>query len=321
MNFQLIVTLGPSILNEDLLRQIHSLGRCIYRINGAHSDAKEARELHSCVKSILNDAEIMLDLPGNKIRTARTLTPVELKRNHKFSLAPSDINFSMFHEYLKPGDVVFACDSTVKLEVDSIEEGVICFVSHSDGLLNPGKGLHVKNIHQDIPFLFELDRDLINLACVLKMEYLSLSFVRNAEDVREVKQILRSKQNSETKIISKIETSSAVENLGYIFHEVDLINIDRGDLSTDVGLLKLPIVQERVVSSAKRANKKVFLATQFLKNMEEQPIPLIAELIDLYKTIEGGIDGIQLSEETAIGKYPVQCVKQVFDIYNASFSF
>ncbi len=107
-----------------------------------------------------------------------------------------------------------------------------------------------------------------------------------------------------------------VDNLDNIFNEVDIVNIDRGDLSTDIGLIKLGLVQHGIIENALRSSKKIFLATQFLKNMEKSPVPSIAEVIDLYKTIKQGVYGIQLSEETAIGKYAVECVKLVFDMYN-----
>jgi pyruvate kinase len=119
---------------------------------------------------------------------------------------------------------------------------------------------------------------------------------------------------------AKIETSSALDNLGRIFKEVDHVNVDRGDLSTDVGMLKLPAIQERVIESAKRAKKKIYLATQFLKNMELNPVPLIAEVMDLHNTIKSGVSGVQLSEETAIGRFPVECVKLGFDTFHQSFS-
>ena len=109
-----------------------------------------------------------------------------------------------------------------------------------------------------------------------------------------------------------------MENLDKIFEEVTSVNIDRGDLAADIGILNLPRAQERIVESAQRAGKNIFLATQFLKNMEQKPVPLISEVVDLHRTINTGISGIQLSEETAIGKYPAECVELVFNILNST---
>ena len=134
------------------------------------------------------------------------------------------------------------------------------------------------------------------------------------------KQIIKdSKKSNPATLFAKIETAAAIDNLGYILQEVDNVNVDWGDLSTDVGILKLPLVQERIINSVLRSDKNILLATQFLKNMENNPVPLISELTALYETIKNKISGIQLSEETAIGKYPVECVKLVFDMYHNSF--
>ena len=174
----------------------------------------------------------------------------------------------------------------------------------------------MQDIHKDIPFFFQKDIEFIQIACKEKLDYISLSFVRTHEDIKEAKKVIARNQGEAIQIIAKIETALAVENLGKIFEEIEYVNIDRGDLSTDVGLLNLPAIQTHIIKSANEAGKSIFLATQFLKNMENNPVPLISEIVDLYRTIKSGITGIQLSEETAIGKYPVECVKLVFDVFS-----
>ena len=201
--------------------------------------------------------------------------------------------------------MIHCADSTIALEVDELLGDTIQVISHSDGELLNNKGMHVPGIHKDIPFLFERDQKLIESACELGLDYLSLSFVRNAEDIRTAKQLITSK----VQIFAKVETTDAVNNLSEILNEVDTINIDRGDLSSDIGMYELPEAQEMIIREAKTAGKQIFLATQFLKNMEFHPVPLIPEIIELHKSIRVGVSGIQLSEETAVGKYPVECVK------------
>jgi len=112
----------------------------------------------------------------------------------------------------------------------------------------------------------------------------------------------------------KIETKAATDNLQEIVQCVDMILVDRGDLSTEVGMLALPALQESIITQAKRNNVEVYLATQFLYGMQHSPVPLIAEAMDLYKTLKEGIHGLQLSEETAIGSYPLKCVQYVFSV-------
>lgn len=320
MDFQVIVTLGPANMTEPVLRAIDSQGPCLYRINGAHSKKDEINGIVTFVRNILPHAKIMVDLPGNKIRTANIKQPIPLIKGQTFTLSSNQINYRDFYKHLKVGDQILANDSIYTLEVQQIQDSTLTVMSHSDGQLANNKGLHAKGIHKDIPFFFENDLDLIQAAHKSGVDILSLSFVRDVEDILLAKKILRELDNSKLEIFAKIETLSAVNNLGRILAEVDVVNVDRGDLSTDVGLVALAAYQERIINAAKRSGRKIFLATQFLKNMETYPVPLIAEIIDLHKTIKDGISGIQLSEETAIGKYPVEAVKTVFQVYYQSFS-
>ncbi|MFH1305372.1 MAG: pyruvate kinase [Candidatus Omnitrophota bacterium] len=184
-------------------------------------------------------------------------------------------------------------------------------LSHSDGMLLSNKGLHVKGIHGGIPFLFEKDKSLIGLANEIGAEYVSLSFVRDARDILEAKKSLK----KDIHVIAKVETRAALENLPEILGEVESVLMDRGDLSTEIDMLELSEAQDEVIGSALRAGKNIYLATQFLKNMEKNPIPLISEIMDLCKTVKSGVSGIQLSEETAVGRYPIECVKMVFDVF------
>jgi len=314
MNFTVIVTIGPSIFAESKLKAVHSFGPCIYRINGAHCRTRdEVVETADFIHRILPDAKLMLDLPGNKIRTANLTIPIAFSRSQTFTLAPHQLNFKDFYKFLKVGDLIFANDAVYTFEVVSIKTGIIEVESHFDGILKNNKGLHVAGIHDGIPFIFDHDQLLINAATETEIDFLGISFVRDGNDLREIQAVLKS-LNSHISLISKVETLPAIQNLNSIFEQVDSILIDRGDLSGDVGMLNMPGCQEKIIQSAKKSGKKILLATQFLKNMELNPIPSIAEEIDLYRTIQLGVDGIQLSEETAIGKYPVECVAHVFEM-------
>jgi pyruvate kinase len=313
MDFSLIVTVGPAILSQEKISQINSLGDCIFRINGAHNDSLSTSGLIRWMRSFLPSAKIMVDLPGNKVRIVKLIDPLLLIRGEKVKINNKDLNYQHFYKHLNEGYIVYANDSLFKLEVTKIQDDYIEFLSHSDGLLHNNKGLHVQGIHEHIPFLFQNDIDLIKVAVNEEIDFLSLSFVRNVSDILQVKKMLAAESYA-PKIFSKIETKSAVDNLSNILECVDFVNIDRGDLSGDIGILNLGKFQEIIIEKSLLANKKIFLATQFLKNMEKNPLPLIAEMVDLYKTIKDGVSGIQLSEETAIGQYPVECVDLVFKV-------
>ena len=180
----------------------------------------------------------------------------------------------------------------------------IVFLSKSDGVLINGKGVHVRGIHKDIPFLFEKDRRLIDLANQYKLDFLGLSFVRSPENIQEVKALI----GTSTQIISKIETIDAVEHINEILPLVKYILVDRGDLSTDIGIEKIPRFQKYIIEKALYFDVKVFLATQVLKNMETKPIPTIGEIEALYEIMKSGVYGVQMSEETAVGRYVPECV-------------
>jgi pyruvate kinase len=314
VGFTVIVTLGPSLNNPDKLKQISSLGNCIFRINGAHVLPDQVQGVVQYVRQVLPNAVMMVDLPGNKVRTANLSEPIRLVKGEKFDLLDNQLNFNEFYKYVKVGDVVFANDSIFRLEVVKIDGKRIQFLSHSDGLLQTNKGFHVKGVNEKLPFLFKRDLDLISSACESGVNIVSLSFVRTAADVNEAYEVLRSKKINNVQIFAKIETAMALENLDEILEVAETVNVDRGDLSSDIGMINLAEAQAKIVQAALNRKRPVFLATQFLKNMETNPVPLIAEMIDLHNTVKSGISGIQLSEETAVGKHSVDCVKTIFDV-------
>jgi pyruvate kinase len=247
-----------------------------------------------------------MDLPGNKVRTANfQYGYIDIEEGKEFELSFSQMNYKEFFKHLKVGDEVWANDSIFRFSVKkiNIELTHITFLSHSTGKLLNNKGMHVRGVHKDIPFLFEKDKKLIELANKHDLDFVGLSFVRDAKDIQDAKKLIKKSQ-----IISKVETLSAVNHLNEILEEVEYILIDRGDLSTEIGLSKVPFYQKFIIEKALFYNKKIFLATQFLKSMEYNPIPTIPEVIDMYNSLKTGIYGIQMSEETAVGKYPKECL-------------
>lgn len=314
MEFTIIVTVGPSILNRKRIERVISDGNFIFRINGAHGTVEYIQGVISTIRNFVKKPKILIDLPGNKIRTRNIYEPILLKKGESFSLNTSKTTYPDFYRCVKVGDMVLANDSMFRFKIEEVNEKFIKFESFVDGYLESNKGLHVRGIHDNIPFLFEKDQQLINLAINEEVDYLGLSFVRNATDIKEVKRILYEKGSEGIKLISKIEKIEAINNLKEILNEVDYILVDRGDLSSETGMVELPYVQEKIIATAKTYGKKIFLATQFLKNMQDEPIPLISEVMDLYNSIKKGISGIQLSEETAIGKYPEQCIQLIREI-------
>ena len=307
---KIIATVGPSLLNKHPISELYS-DDLIFRVNGAHGSISDITEYINRIRKEKKDASILMDLPGNKIRTNNIMEPLKLTVGEPFELSFQQTNFINFFKYIKMGYKVWANDSTYEFEVIKVNQNVetITFLSKSDGFLLNNKGMHVRGIHRDIPFLFDKDIKLIEIANKLNLEFIGLSLMRNLNDIKAAKELV----NQNTKIITKVETKAAVQ-FKEILNNTDFILIDRGDLSTEVGLENIPSYQRHILNEAKINGVKTFLATQFLKNMEINPIPSIPEIIDLYNTVADGVYGIQLSEETAVGKYPYDCVQVVRNI-------
>lgn len=299
-----ILTTGPALANEVPLSQVHS-EKNIYRINGAHGSIADIEEGIKNIRSQIPAAAILMDLPGNKVRTANIEVGIQLEKGKTFSLRTNQFNYPDFYRHLQPGMTAWANDSVFEFEVVSADSEKIVFLSKSDGVLIKGKGVHVRGIHKDIPFLFEKDRQLINLANQYKLDFVGLSFVRSPENVQEAKALI----GEGTQVISKIETIDAVEHINEILPLVKYILVDRGDLSTDIGIEKIPRFQKYIIDKALYFDVKVFLATQVLKNMETKPIPTIGEIEALYEIMKSGVYGVQMSEETAVGRYVPECVR------------
>lgn len=307
-----ILTVGPALLHEVPISEIHS-NKNIYRINGAHGSILDIEGYIEEIRSQIPDAAILMDLPGNKVRTKDIPNNgIELVKGEEFFIPNRCFNYPNFYHYLKPGMIAWANDSVFEFEVVKVDDEKITFLSKSDGVLINGKGVHVRGVHRDIPFLFEKDKQLIQVANKYHLEYVGLSFVRSAENVQEAKTLLA----ENIKVISKIETLDAVNNINNILPLVEYILIDRGDLSTDIGIINIPRYQKYIIEKAQYYDVRVFLATQILKNMELKPLPTIGEIEALYEIYKSGVYGVQMSEETAVGKYVKETVRVLDNMFN-----
>lgn len=305
-----ILTTGPALLHEVPLKEVHN-ERNIYRINGAHGSIDEIEGYIQEIRRQIPDAEILMDLPGNKVRTKDLPDGGIRVENGKEFIIPSEcFNYTDFYKHLKPGMTAWANDSIFEFEVVSADDKEIRFLSKSDGVLINNKGIHVRGIHDQIPYLFEKDCQLIELANKWALEFVGLSFVRTPENVKEAKSLL----SKRTDVITKIETLDAVENINDILPLTNYILVDRGDLSTDIGVEKIPRYQKFIIDKALFFDVKVFLATQVLKSMETKPIPTIGEVEALYEIYKSGVYGVQMSEETAVGQFVKNCVKTLLDM-------
>lgn len=308
-DFQVIATVNTHLLTRPALRGLAANGATILRINGSHAKASEiafyAREIR---RTLGRKIKILMDLPGNKIRTSDLSQPLILAVGKTFELRPEHLNYPRFLKHLAPGDILLANDSLFRFEVVSATPKKAVLLSHSEGQLTGSKGIHLTGKHPPMPFLFARDRDLIKAAVKNGLDYIGLSFVRDAGDVREARAALKGARMS---LIVKVETAAAVRNLDEVLASADEFLVDRGDLSCDVGIENVERFQKMILRRGKAAGKKVYFATQFLHSMVKNNVPLIAEACGLSDAVVCGVDGVQMSEETAIGQHPLEVLKTV----------
>ena len=306
--FEVIATVSDRVATRACLEGFVERGATILRINGAHVSGPGARALVEAIRGhVGRRAKILIDLPGNKIRTANLPEPLVLEAQRPFTLEARQFNYPGVLEYLRPGDDLLASDGRVRFIVEACDRERARFVAVYNGLLENNKGVHLVGPYPPLPFLFEHDHELIRTAKEMEVEYVGLSYVRHARDVVQARALL---EGSGVDVICKIETREACEELEGILPLTSQILIDRGDLSSEIGIYQTPKMERTIAQRAAGLGVKTFVATQILYNMVQYPIPLMAELTALYD-IARFADGLQLSDETAVGQYPFEVLDVV----------
>jgi pyruvate kinase len=313
-----ICTIGPSSLNKKVLLELKKEGMTIARINGSHGSVEEIDEIIKTIHNIVPDTKILLDLPGNKIRTTNVDLPISFTKGEIITLKKEMLTFPELYTVINVEEQILADDNTIILEVIEIRDTDIICKCLTDGTLKPNKGIrynHENNRENNqLPFIFEKDMHLLDLVIKNDVDYVGTSFIRTVENVRRIKAFL---DGTKVKIITKIETIDALNNLSLILKETDHIMVDRGDLSSEVGLENIAWHQNEILKQCLESNKPVIIATQLLKSMENKSLPYIAEISDITNATINGATGLMLSEETAIGKFPVESVKVLKTVANS----
>lgn len=307
-----ICTIGPKILDQECLEKLHANGMNIARVNGSHGSLDDVRQMIEYLKQNLpGGVEILLDLPGNKIRTDNISEPIRLEAGAEFILKPQNLTYRALHQRVEPGCRISAADGLIQLEVTAVDGTDIITRVLIGGKLANRKGINIRGIHDTIPFDFERDVSLLNIAIETSIDWVGLSFVRSSEHVRRVKSQLI---GTSIGVVSKVETSEAVDRLDRVLAESDIIMIDRGDLEADIGRENVPLTGKRIIRRAREMGVPVIVASQFLCSMLDRPLPLMAEVSDITNAVLDGADILMLSEETAIGEYPYESIATMRDV-------
>lgn len=325
---KMVCTVGPSCKNEETLKKMIENGMDVVRINMSHATHEFAEHIVSTIRKLNEELNknigILFDTRGPEIRVGKfkdgyikleegdrvTLTPEDADgENHRINISYKELSFN-----LDIDSMILLDDGNIILTVIGIDnEEIMCKVIEG-GILKNNKSINVPNTELDIEFLSVEDKNDIMFASRLKADYIALSFVRNANDVLDVNDILISEKNEHTQIISKIECSSAINDIDNIIKVSDGIMVARGDLGVEIELEKVPCLQKDIIKRTRNKGKMCIVATEMLASMESKQRPTRAEVSDVANAVIDGVDAVMLSGETAVGSYPVETVETMYKI-------
>jgi len=304
--FDVIATVGPSLFQPGKLEAVAQLGATILRINGAHLDWGNAASLIQQIRARAPGKPILLDISGRKIRLCHISQPLHLHIGECFRLLRNQMNFPQIIEQAKEGTKVSAVDGLIQLVVVRVDPGFIEFEARTGGILSNGKGLHFEQTRLEFPPTSPIEEGQI-LSVNGLIDLYGLSFVHTAEDIAYFQRLIGDPDTR--RILPKIETGEAVSNLESILDRTSVALIDRGDLSSEIGMGKVVKVVRHIIHACKSRGKRIFVATHFLRSMVQNPAPTMSEYFDLHSMLDLNIDGLQFSDETAIGQFPEECLR------------
>lgn len=322
---KIIATLGPSSETKEQIKALAKAGVTMFRLNSSHGDEsihlKRLNYIREVEKELGYPIPTLLDLQGPKIRVGKFDTPIELEKDsivkfrHQETLEKDiiPVDYEGIAKDVSVGEKIMLDDGKLVMEVVKVEGDVISAKVLCGGLLKQRKGINIPGSQGSLEVLTDRDKQYVKFAIDNEIDYLGLSFVRDAKDVMELRDLVK-QLNGKTKVISKIEKPQALKNIDEIIVKSSGIMVARGDLGIEISPEKVPIVQKEIIKKANAQRKVVIVATQMLESMIEQPIPTRAEASDVANAIIDGTDAIMLSGETAAGKYPVEAVEMMVSI-------
>ena len=326
---KIICTMGPNTNDRNLMKALAENGMDIARFNFSHGDYEEQKSRLDMLKSIRDELDLpiaaLLDTKGPEIRTGllKDEKKVTLKEGQTYTLTTREIvgddqigfiNYNGLPADVEAGNTILIDDGLIELKVQEVVNGtdIVCTVVNG-GELGMRKGVNVPNVKIKLPALTEKDKADIRFGIELGFDYIAASFIRSADAIREIRQML-DEGGSSMGIIAKIENAEGLENLDEIIEASDGIMVARGDLGVEIAPEKLPHLQKMMIKKCSAACKVVITATQMLDSMIRNPRPTRAEVSDVANAVYDGTDVVMLSGETANGKYPVEALKMMAHI-------
>jgi len=325
---KIIATLGPASDSYTVLRKMFEAGLDVVRLNFSHGSHRQHLERMELVRQInkkyRRHIRLMQDLEGFRIRIGRFKGPkTRLLKNRTIIWltnderlqGPKTIPFDYNGDLSKilPGQMIFIDDGNLILRVKSSTEKSIKAIVVEGGILKERKGINIPNVQLDFTDMTDKDRKDIRLGIKQRVDYISLSFVRDANDIREAAEMVKPSL-PKCRIVAKIENRQAIDNIDSIIEAADGIMIARGDMGVSLPIQEVPIIQKHIIKKCNAAGKFVITATQMLEHMTEHSRPTRAEVTDVANAIIDGTDFVMLSAETAVGRYPAQSVQMMNEI-------
>ncbi len=330
---KIICTIGPASEKPEVLRQLMESGMDVARENFSHGSHEEHKRRIDLIKKLREElgkpVAILLDTKGPEIRlgTFKGGKKYTLNSGDTFTLKVEDIegdetqasvSFKELYKDMKPGDRILIDDGLIELTVSEIKgTDIVCHVDNG-GPVSDRKGVNVPDEHVSLPFMNENDRADILFGIENNVDFIAASFVRCADDVRAIRNLLNENGGSNINIIAKIENREGIRNIDEIIEASEGIMVARGDMGVEIPFEAVPAIQKMIIKKVYEAGKVVVTATQMLDSMQQNPRPTRAEATDVANAIYDGTSAIMLSGETAAGKYPVEAVQAMARIAEAT---
>ena len=329
---KIVCTMGPNTDNREIMRELALNGMDVARFNFSHGDHAEHRHRLEILESVREELGIpiasLLDTKGPEIRTGKLKDgkKVTLKEGDLYTMTTEEIvgdetrgyiNYAGLAEDVKPGDRILIDDGLIELHVREVNgTDIVCRIENG-GELGEKKGVNVPGVRVKLPALTDKDKEDIRFGVDAGFDFVAASFVRNADAIREIREILDEK-GSAMQIIAKIENEEGIENIDSIIEASDGIMVARGDMGVEIPAEKVPHIQKMIIRKCNLACKVVITATQMLDSMIRNPRPTRAEVSDVANAVYEGTDAVMLSGETAMGSYPIEAVRMMSQIAEES---
>ncbi len=314
---KIVATLGPAWSHPARMAQLLDAGVNVVRVNASHGTpqlrAQWIRDLQEVRKGRRDSVAILVDLHGPRIRVGDLAEPCELSAGQKVTFAPEEgaaagelpTTYAALAKDVKAGSKILLDDGLLSVEVTGVRGDRVDGVVRYGGLLRAHKGMNLPGVDVSAPAVTEKDREEVEHAVALGVDYIGVSFVRRAEDLTQLRALIPKR----IQLVAKIEKDTALLHLASILDAADAVMVARGDLGVELPFEEVPLVQKRLIREANLRGKPVITATQMLESMVHAPRPTRAEASDVANAILDGTDAVMLSAETAVGEYAMEAVQ------------